>query len=259
MSRLAVNKKLLVELTKNDIKEKYLGSYLGVFWAFIHPTITILVYWFVFQFGFKTMPVEDYPYVIWLISGIIAWFFFSESLGNGTHSIAGNSFLVKKVAFRVSLLPVIKILSALCIHLFFVAVVIIIDWAYGYGPTIYMIQLVYYLAALFLLLLGLTWFTSAVLIFFKDMAQFISIAISLGFWLTPVFWSFNIVPEQFRIFFQLNPMIYIVEGYRSSLLYHQWFWSDLPAFFLFWIEVSVILLIGVFVFKRLRPQFSDVI
>ncbi|CDN44469.1 hypothetical protein BN871_EX_00050, partial [Paenibacillus sp. P22] len=73
---LGIDKKMLLQLTKNDIREKYLGSYLGIFWAFIHPAITILVFWFVFQFGFRSVPVGDYPYVVWLISGIIAWFFF---------------------------------------------------------------------------------------------------------------------------------------------------------------------------------------
>jgi ABC-type polysaccharide/polyol phosphate export permease len=250
---------MIVELTKNDFKAKYLGSYLGIFWAFIHPTITILVLWLVFQFGFKSMPVNDYPFVNWLISGIIPWFFFTESLGNGTSSIVDNSFLVKKVAFRVSLLPIIKILSALAIHVFFIFVVIIINWFYGFEPTIYTLQIFYYLFALILLLLGLTWLTSAIYVFFKDTAQVISIIISLGFWVTPVYWTFSIVPDKYKLFFKFNPMIYIVEGYRSAYLYHTWFWDDMPSFILFWCETCLVLVMGVFVFRKLRSQFSDVI
>lgn len=253
------NRNLLVELTRNDFKTKYLGSYLGVFWAIIHPAITVLVFCMVFQFGFRAVPVDDYPYAIWLISGIIAWFFFSESLGSGTHSIVENSFLVKKVAFRVSLLPVIKILSSLIVHVFFLVLVIVINWVYGYEPTVYLLQLIYYIPALIILLLGLTWFTSSVFVFFKDASQIISIIISLGFWVTPIFWAFNIVPDQYQIFFKLNPMVYIIEGYRGTLIYHEWFWSDFTGFLLFWFEVVIMLLVGISAFRRLRPQFSDVI
>ncbi|CDN44468.1 hypothetical protein BN871_EX_00040 [Paenibacillus sp. P22] len=173
--------------------------------------------------------------------------------------MAGNSFLVKKVSFRVGLLPVIKILSALLIHVFFVLIVLIINWFYGYPPTIYSLQLFYYLFGLLLLLLGLTWFTSSIFIFFKDTSQFISIAISLGFWITPVFWSLGMVPDKYKFLFELNPMVYIVEGYRSSFIYHQWFWESPLNMVAFWLEVISVFFIGVFVFKRLRPQFADVL
>ncbi|CAM4471299.1 ABC transporter permease [Paenibacillus tarimensis] len=259
LKELVNSQSMLFQLVKNDFKAKYLGSYLGMFWAFINPIITILVFWIVFQFGFRSMPVGDYPYVVWLISGIIVWFFFSESLGSGTHSIVDNSFLVKKVSFRVSYLPVIKILSGLIIHLFFIIAAFIIVWSYGYEPTLHLLQVFYYLISVIILLLGLTWLTSSIYVFFRDTSQIISIIISLGFWLTPVFWTFSMVPEKYQIFFRINPMIYIVEGYRSSFLYHQWFWEDIPSLIMFWGEVAVIFLLGVFVFKRLRTQFSDVI
>jgi len=253
------NRRMLLELTKNDFRAKYLGSLFGTLWAFVHPAITILVFCLVFQFGFRAVPVGDFPYAVWLISGITAWFFFSECLGSGTQSIVDNSFLVKKVAFRVSLLPIIKLLTALSIHLLFIVIVILINWIYGYKPSVYTLQLFYYIPALVVLLLGLTWFTSSIYVFFKDISQIITIILSLGFWVTPIFWSFHIVPERFEIFFKFNPMVYIVEGYRGSLIYHEWFWSDGSGMFLFWIEALLLLFIGAMMFRKLRPQFSDVI
>ncbi|EJW18357.1 ABC-type polysaccharide/polyol phosphate export system, permease component [Paenibacillus alvei DSM 29] len=90
------NYKLILELSKKDIKSKYLGSFMGVLWAFVHPLISILVYWTVFQVGFKTVPVDNIPFVLWLLSGMVPWLFISESWANATNSITENSFLVKK-------------------------------------------------------------------------------------------------------------------------------------------------------------------
>ena len=114
------NRKLLISLTKNDFKQRYLGNVLGVLWAFIQPTVTILIFWFVFQVGFKSKPVDDFPFILWLVAGIFPWFFFAEGLSNGTNAVIANTFLVKKVVFRVSLLPIVSLLSASVVHVFFI-------------------------------------------------------------------------------------------------------------------------------------------
>src|SRR4030066_1980545 len=92
---------LILNLTIRDIRARYLGSFLNFIWAFVQPTVTILILWFVFEVGFKSQPVERYPFALWLITGIIPWFFFAESLGSATNSILDYSYLVKKVVFKV--------------------------------------------------------------------------------------------------------------------------------------------------------------
>jgi len=116
---LIKSRNLIFGLAKRDFKIRYLGSYLGIIWAFVQPMVTICIFWFVFQMGFKSGPVNDYPYILWLLSGMIPWFFVSESITGASTAIVDNSFLVKKVVFRVSILPLVKILSALFVHLFF--------------------------------------------------------------------------------------------------------------------------------------------
>ena len=81
------NKALLWDLTKKDLKQRYLGSYLGVLWAFIQPTITVFIFWFVFQVGFKSMPVYNFPFILWLVCGMFPWFFFTDAWGSATNSI----------------------------------------------------------------------------------------------------------------------------------------------------------------------------
>lgn len=253
------NRYLLWDLTKKDLKQRYLGSYLGILWAFIQPIITVFIFWFVFQVGFKSMPVDNFPFILWLICGMFPWFFFSEAWSSATNSIVANSFLVKKVVFRVSLLPIIQIMSALLVNLFFIAVLFIMFALYGYMPNICNLQVVYYLFALICLTFGLSLITSSLIIFLKDIGQLVGMMLQFGFWGTPIFWSLKILPEQYQWILKINPMYYIVEGYRNSFIYHEWFWNLGWTNLSFWLITICIGLFGVFIFKKLRPHFADVL
>lgn len=113
---------LIWKLAKNDFVTKYSGNYLGVFWAFVQPMVTIAIYIFVFQVGFRAQDAKNgYPYALWLIAGIVPWFFFGEGMMGATNAFAEYSYLVKKVVFRIDILPMVKVFSSLFIHLFFVA------------------------------------------------------------------------------------------------------------------------------------------
>lgn len=253
------SKNILWSLTKDDFQQRYFENILGIAWAFIQPTMMILIFWFVFQVGFKSKPVDNFPFILWLISGMIPWFFFAEGLGSATQSVLAYSYLVKKVVFRVSMLPIIKILSAIFIHIFFVLFIMLMFLIYGYEPSIYWIQIIYYMFAITVLLLGLSWITSSLIIFLKDIGEIISIFIQFGFWLTPIFWSINIVPQEYHSLIKLNPMVYIIDGYRDSLIYHKWFWEDMNMTLYFWSVAIVIFGLGAFTFRRLRPHFADVL
>ena len=113
---LLQNRKLIMNLAKNDFKTKYAGSYLGIVWAFVQPIVTILVYWFVFSVGLKAGNVSDYPFVLYLVSGIVPWFFFQDALNGGTNALMEYNYLVKKVVFKISVLPIVKMISALFVH-----------------------------------------------------------------------------------------------------------------------------------------------
>ncbi|MDP3466531.1 MAG: ABC transporter permease [Sulfuricurvum sp.] len=253
------NRRLLIDLIKNDFKSRYLNNYLGVLWAFIQPTITILIFWFVFQVGFKAAPVQETPFILWLIAGMVPWFFFAEALGSATNAILDNSFLVKKIVFRVSLLPIVKIASALIIHAFFIVFMLGMFLYYGYMPNLYWLQIGYYLFATVILLLGISWITSSVVIFFRDLGQLVSMVIQFGFWLTPIFWMFTMVPEAYRWIFKLNPAYYITQGYRDALIDHVWFWDKPAETLQFWIITALFFALGAIVFRKLRPHFADVL
>ena len=141
------NRRLVMKLAKNDFKTRYAGSYFGTFWAFVQPVVTILVYWFVFSVGFRSNTDElGVPFVLYLVAGIVPWFFFSDALSGGTNSLLEYNYLVKKVVFNISVLPVVKIISALFVHGFFVLLAIILYICNGRFPDWYYLQILYYSA-----------------------------------------------------------------------------------------------------------------
>lgn len=251
--------KIITTLVKNDFKYEFRGSLLGVAWAFIQPVFTILIFWFVFQVGFKAQPVGEYPFILWLSAGMIPWFFFSDSLAKASNSIVSNSYLVKKIVFDISLLPIIKIASAFAIHLFFIAVLILMFLIYGYYPDIYYLQLIYYLFATIAMVYSISLITSTLVVFTKDVAQLVTMTLQFGFWLTPIFWNLQMVPEKYHFIIQLNPLVYVIEGYRDIFINKAWFWEDMTMTLYFWGAIILIYVYGKYLFKKLRPYFADVI
>jgi len=253
------NRNLILRLSHNDFKTKYAGSYFGIVWAFIQPIMTILVFWFVFQIGFRTPPVKDVPFILWLMTGLVPWFFFSEAWINATNCYFEYSYLVKKVLFKVSILPCVKILSSWYVHFFFILFMISVHIIYKVYPTIYCAQLIYYMFCLVFYILSISFISSSLVVFFKDIGQIISIILQFGMWLTPILWSYTEVAENYRWIFKINPLFYIVEGYRDAMFNHVWFWEKINESLWFW-DISIIyFILGIIFFKKLKPHFADVL
>lgn len=256
------NRQLIFSLAKNDFKTKFAGSYFGIFWAFVQPVVTILVYWFVFQVGFKGgSAIEDFPFVVYLTSGIVPWFFFQDALNGGTNALIEYKYLVKQVVFKISILPIVKILSAFFVHIFFVAFGMLMCALYGYYPSVYTLQLIYYFICAFLFSLGLVYATSAIVVFFRDLTQIIGIVLQVGIWMTPIMWDINMLSDHPLLMqvFKLNPVYYIVTGYRDSLIGHVPLWGHWKWALYFWVVTVVLFAFGSVIFKRLKVHFSDVL
>jgi len=252
---------LIWKLARNDFKKRYAGSYLGAVWAMVQPVVTVAMYYVVFDviMGTGNAMVPDKPYVLFLTAGLVPWFYFNEALNNGTNALLEYNYLVKKVVFKISVLPIIKIIAATFIHVFFVLVMLVIAAIYGYYPSVYMIQLVYYSFCLFVFVLGLCYSTCAIMVFFKDIGQIISILLQIGMWATPILWDVNGLSNTVQMIVKINPLVYIVNGYRSAIFEKTWFWQDFYSTMYFWIVTVVVFGVGALVFKRLKVHFSDVL
>ena len=260
------NRKLIGTLAKNDFKKKFAGSYLGIIWAFVQPIVTVFVYWFVFQFALNagtqsTKRGIAVPYVLWLIAGLVPWFYFSDAFNSGTHALVEYNFLVKKVVFKISTLPAVKVVSSLFVHAFFILFMLIMYVCYGMFPDLYDLQILYYSLCMVFLTLGLVYATSAVSVFFRDLMQIVNIFLQVLIWMTPIMWNMDAVsmPGWVRVILKLNPMFYIVSGYRDALINKQWFWNHPVLTLYFWGLAIAVWLLGTHIFRKLKPHFADVL
>ena len=257
------SRKLIWRLSVNDFKKRYAGSYMGVVWALAQPVVTVLMYWVVFDKIFQSRSQlvaggVDVPYVLFLTAGLVPWFYFQEGLSNGTTSLLEYNYLVKKVVFKISILPLIKIIAATFIHLFFCCLLLLVAVGYGYYPTVYTIQILYYMFCEFMLMLAMSYATCAIQVFFRDLMQIISIALQLGQWATPILWNINMLPDNLQWIIKLNPVTYIVNGYRSSIYEKRWFFEHFYSSTYFWIFTVAVFCIGSMIFKKSKIHFADV-
>ena len=266
-AHLVGSRKLIWNLAKNDVKKKFAGSYFGIVWAFVQPVITVLLYWFVFEFGLHQKASDlrtgiEIPFVMWLMAGLVPWFYFQEAMNGGTGVLVEYSYLVKKVVFQIDTLPVVKMISALFTHPFFVVFAIVVFWIMGYPPDLYTLLVIYYSVCMIVLTTGIVYATSAVTVFFRDMKEVVAILLQIGMWVTPIMWNFEAmtqIPGWAAALLKLNPMYYVVSGYRNALIHKIGFWENWGLTAYFWIVTVAILLLGTSVFRRLRPHFADVL
>lgn len=249
----------LWQFSLDDFKNKYSGSFMGVTWAFVQPLMTILIYWFVFQIGFKSQPVSNYPYILWLVSGIIPWFFISEGIVSVTTSLSEYSYLVKKIVFDINILPLVKVLSCFLVQIFLIIITQILFIVWGFYPDVYYLQIFYYLLYATVLLIGLGYCTSALYVFFKDLIQIVNIIMQIIFWVTPIVWNFDIMPESVKKVLEFNPVYYIINGYRDCFINKKFFWENLNMGAYYWIVALLMLVIGKKVFKKTKIHFADVL
>lgn len=251
------DRRLLLNLSLQDFKRRFAGSYFGMLWGFVNPILTMTVYWLVFQFGFRTGDVGEVPFVLWFMCGIVPWLFFSEGLSSASNSFLEYSYLVKKVLFNVNILPLVKILSCMLTHFFFIGLVGLVCCFLGYYPSIYWLQIPYYLLCAVSLLFAIALIFASVIVFFRDLNQIIGIILLIGMWGTPIAWNLSVFPESAHIFFKMNPIYYIVEGYRDCFVQNIWFWQKPGLSAYFWLLVGFLLLLGAFFYDRLKQSFAD--
>ena len=252
---------LIWKLAKNDFKKRYAGSYMGAVWAMAQPVVTVAMYYVVFDVIMKGggRGDSDVPFVLFLTAGLVPWFFFSEALNNGTNAMLEYNYLVKKVVFKISVLPIIKIIAATFIHAFFVCILLVVAAIYGYYPTVYTLQIFYYSVCLFILVLALCYSTCAIVVFFRDLSQIINIGLQIGMWATPILWDLGTINQKWVPIVKINPMVYIVNGYRSAIYERSWFFEDFFSTMYFWIATVMLFGIGAAIFKRLKIHFADVL
>lgn len=250
---------LIWTMVKREIAAQYVGSLLGFIWTFIHPLVMITIFWVVFEIGFKAKPDHNIPFVVWLIAGMSIWLAFAEIMNNSSGVVVQNSNLVKKTVFQSQILPIVKILVSMINHAVFMVILLVFICMNDLSFSLYFLQALYYLACMIILALGWSWIVSALSVFVKDVTQIANVVIQIGFWATPIMWNIKLMPEGLQSYIKLNPMWYVVQGYRESFIYFVPFWKHPYQTLYFWFIALAVLISGALIFKRLKPQFADVL
>lgn len=253
-------RKTIYTLSLREYEKENKGAILGVLWNYLQPLLFVSVLFFIFTSGFKVGSERGAePFSVYLLCGIVPWLYFSSTIGGITNIIKSYGFLVKKVDFDLSVLPVVKLISSMRVHFFLLLVAVAIVSFFGSSPSIYIIQLIYYFFSMVVLIVGLGLITSSLNLFFKDVGNLVQVMIQFGFWLTPIFWYLEDFSEKAQSILSLNPMAYIVTGYRDSLFSGVWFWERQSESVIFWSVAISAFVVGNVVFRRLQPHFPEVV
>ncbi len=213
---------LIWNFVKRDIRSKYVGSLLGMYWAVINPLILLLVYSIVFGFVLQVRvpgSTNIWDFVLYFSAGFLPWTTFSDSVMRASKSIIDNKHYIKKVPFPTEIFPLYTILSesvnlviGLCIY--FVLLVIL------NGPlTVFILLVPVAIALQVLFTLSLGFFLSSGAVYFRDIPQILGAFMLVWFWATPIVYIADMIPEGYRWIMQLNPTYYMVEIYRDLLFY----------------------------------------
>lgn len=251
----------IFKLAKADLVKTYRGAALGWSWAIIKPAVTIFVYWFAFSIGLKAgKAVNGYPFFLWLVSGVIPWFYMNDMLTQGTDSIRKYSYLVTKMKFPVSTIPTFVSISKLMIHLILLAITILIFIGMGYPPTIYMLQLPFFVLLNFVFFTVFSLFSSLLSSMSKDFSNLVKSFITAIFWLSGILWNVNTINIGWlKKLLMVNPVTFIVEGYRDCFINKVWFFEQPKRLLYFVIILLVLAIMSVWTYRRLRKEIPDVL
>ena len=252
----------IFKLAKADLIKTYRGAALGWAWAIIKPAVTIFVYWFTFSIGLRGgKDVEGFPFFLWLISGVIPWFYMNDMITGGTESIRKYSYLVTKMKFPISTIPTFFSISKFMVHLVLLAIMIIIFIAMGYPPDIYLLQLPIYMLLSFVFFTTFSLFASLLACMSKDFANLVKSLVTAVFWLSGIIWNIDTMKDipWLKTLLKINPVTYLVEGYRNCFIHKTWIWESPKTLIAFLVILLVLIIAAVWVYRRLRKEIPDVL
>lgn len=251
----------ILQLARTDLIKTYRGALLSWGWAVVKPAITIAVYYFTFTVGLRTgKPVKGYPYFLWLISGFIPWFYISSMYTGGANSIHKYAFLVKKIKFPVCCVPMIVGLSNMIVHIILMLLTIVIFIVMGAPITMHIIQLPFYW--LLMLMMGVAWglFSGQVTAVSKDFYQLVRSSYTALMWLSGIFYQISTIKgAALRFILRLNPVTYLIDGFRHCFIDHVWFWEKPMALLNFMLVYLLFVFLGIKIYSRTERTITDIL
>ena len=209
---------MLLHLVRTDVASRHRGSALGWIWALGPPLLQLVATYFLFT---RVIPLDVDNYPVFLLVGILSWTWFARSMNEGVIALEQHSELVRRPGFTTSLLPVVSVLVALVDYLLAVPVMLLaVGLTSGLSAPAVLLPLLLLLQLLYCA--GLALLVAPLQVFLRDVRQIVGLLVSVGFWLTPVFYGRTQIPAEFAWIYKLNPMAYLVGGQRTILIAGEW-------------------------------------
>ncbi len=242
-----------------DLKKTYSGSILGWAWAVIKPAVMIAVYWFVLSVGLRAgSDIQGVDFASWLVVGMLAWFFIKDMLNAGTRCFKRYRYLVSKVKFPVITIPTFIAFSALFVNVILGVFIVGIVLIQGNSIPVQVVQLPFYALLMVIMMLAWSYLVGPIATISKDFESLISTITQTLFWMSGVLYSIpSLADGTVKTLLLLNPFVFIIEGYRKSLLYGEWFFEDMQAFWQFMITIGIMLVLGLYIYKRANRDMVD--
>lgn len=254
-------RQLTVELARREIGEKYSGQFFGTFWAIGHPLALMLVYVFVFEYVFKMrmggtveMPLD---YTAYMLAGLVPWLAFQDSMVKASTVVVSNANLVKQVIFPIEVLPVKGVVATLITQAIFLLLLAVYTlwtyhgllWTYVLLPALFMLQA--------LAMIGVSYLLAAIGAYFRDVKDVVQVFCAVEFFLLPILYVPEAVPEAVRGTLYANPLTYMIWCYQDLLYFgrfeHPWAW-------VIWSALSIfVFVLGYRLFRKLKVMFGNVL
>ncbi|MBF0344190.1 MAG: ABC transporter permease [Nitrospirae bacterium] len=263
VDKIVTNRHMLKCLVIRELKSRYADSLIGFTWAIIHPVATVATYTFVFSYVLRSrlgQHAGTNSFLLWLLSGILPWFFFSETIQRSLSILIENKTIITKSVFPSELLLLGNLLANLVKHAIMFIIIMLLVVVIDRRLTYTLLYLPVYVILLSLFTIGLSWCLSAAYIYVRDVGQVLNVAIGLWFFYTPIVYEPSSIPDSLQPLLRVNPLYHIVGGYRTAILN-----AGIPSegfydgMLYLGILSVVVCLLGGAVFKYLKPDFAEML
>ncbi len=253
--------KLLPPLLSRDIKERYAGSVFGLLWTFIQPVLFIVLYWLVFA---KILKIRihtntgEIPFFVFMLSGLLPWFAFQDGVFRGASSIIDKRHVIKKVIFPVELFPLSSVVSSF-IHYSF-GIILFISAYFIWKGEVSVIRIIIFILLLCIQILftsGLSLLLSSLSVYIRDIIHILGVALQVIFYMSTILYPLSAVPEKLKIIIMINPVTVLTEAYHDVILYNKYPEIFMLSYLL--LTTFSIFIAGVFLFRKLKKGFADVL
>lgn len=248
-------RELLKTNVKKDIRGKYKGSVLGILWSFLNPLLQVVVYWIVFPYLFRAASIDNY--LLYLVTGIIPWTFFTTVVNGGTMAMKANAGIIKKVYFPREILLISQILSGIVNFLISCVIIVIFCFLTGAGLSYHIIFLPILVLIQSAFTLGIIFILSSLNVYIQDIEYIVQFILNMAFYGTPILYQLDMFSNAGILLkiIALNPMTILINGYRDIFYYHNW--PQTKPLLAVAVLSLVLVVIGYAVFKRLEKGFAE--